>query len=413
MTLIKTSILTAIATVIKVITSFVINKLVSIYVGPSGLALIGQFQNFTGIVTTFATGGLNNGVVKYVAEYKDKDKKEKILGSALLITLGSSFIVSIVVMFFSSYFSQKILQTDEYTHVFIMFSVAVIFFALNMFLMSILNGQKEIKKYITVNIVSSLLSLFFTSLLVVNLGLLGVLYALVLNQSVVFFVTLMFVIKSNWFRFENFTQGIDKPSSKKLGKFALMAATSSISLPIMLLIVRDYIGKNFGWDAAGYWQGIWYISSMYLMVVTSSLSVYYLPRLSEITDKKELKKEIISGYKIIMPIVISMAVGIYFLRELVITIAFTEKFLPMEELFLWQLIGDVIKIASWLLSYLLLAKAMTRVFIYTEIGFKLTFMTLAYFFLNSYGLVGITYAFALNYVLYFFTMMYIFRSKIK
>ncbi len=45
MTLIKTSILTAISTIIKVISSFIINKIISLYIGPSGLALIGNLQN--------------------------------------------------------------------------------------------------------------------------------------------------------------------------------------------------------------------------------------------------------------------------------------------------------------------------------------------------------------------------------
>jgi PST family polysaccharide transporter len=46
LTLIKTSILSAIATIIKVISGFVINKVIAMYVGPSGLAVVGQLQNF-------------------------------------------------------------------------------------------------------------------------------------------------------------------------------------------------------------------------------------------------------------------------------------------------------------------------------------------------------------------------------
>ena len=50
MTLIKTSVLSAIATIIKIISGFVINKVVAIYVGPSGLAIIGQLQNFMELI---------------------------------------------------------------------------------------------------------------------------------------------------------------------------------------------------------------------------------------------------------------------------------------------------------------------------------------------------------------------------
>jgi PST family polysaccharide transporter len=108
----------------------------------------------------------------------------------------------------------------------------------------------------------------------------GALYALVTNQSIIFFVTLSFVIKSNWFKLKYFKQGIDKETLSKLGKYSLMAITSALTVPVSHLIIRNYIGENLGWDSAGYWQGIWYISSMYLMIVTTSLSVYYLPKLS-------------------------------------------------------------------------------------------------------------------------------------
>jgi len=71
----------------------------------------------------------------------------------------------------------------------------------------------------------------------------------------------------------------------------------------------------------------------------------------------ELKKEIFYGYRIILPIVVFMALGIYFLRDFAILILFSDEFIPMSDLFFYQLIGDVFKIASWLLGYLMIAKA--------------------------------------------------------
>lgn len=147
------------------------------------------------------------------------------------------------------------------------------------------------------------------------------------------------------------------------------------------------------------------------MLVTTSLSVYYLPRLSEIHENIELKREIFNGYKIIMPIVIVMSILIFLLKEYIILTAFSDKFMPMVELFTWQLVGDVIKIASWLISYIMIAKAMTKVFIYTEVGFSILFVLLSIFFVNTYGLVGMTYAFALNYTFYLLLMIYLFYRR--
>ena len=293
------------------------------------------------------------------------------------------------------------------------FGLTIFLFTLNTLFMSILNGQREIKKYVFVNILSSIFSLFFTSFLVISLNLLGALYALVLNQSVVFFITLLFLIKSNWFKIEYFKQGLDKKSLVKLSKYSLMAIASAVTIPVSHLIVRNYIGENLGWTDAGYWQGVWYISTLYLMIITTSLSVYYLPKLSEIEDNTELRKEIISGYKIIIPLVVIFSFSIYIIREYIVVIAFSKEFMPMIELFPWQLIGDVIKITSWLLSYLMLAKAMTKLFIFTEILFSLNFIILAILFIDLSGLVGVTYAYALNYLFYLFTMIFIFKKRFR
>ena len=413
MTLIKTSVLTAISTIIKLIAGFVINKVIALYVGPAGLAIVGQLQSFTSIITTFSNGAISSGIVKYTAEYQDIEEKKKIFSSSIVISLICSLIISIFLFGFSDYLSELILKDIQYSSVFIIFGATIFLFALNMVLISILNGQKEIKKYVLVNIAGSIFSLVFTSILIMQLNLMGALYAMVLNQSVMFFVTLAFVIKSSWFKLEYFKQGLDKESLSKLSKYSLMAIVSALTVPVSHLIIREYIGENLGWDSAGYWQGIWYISTMYLMLVTTTLGVYYLPRLSEIQDNKELRKEIFSGYKIIMPIVILASLIIFLLKEYVILIAFSKDFMPMMELFAWQLIGDVIKIASWLLAYLMLAKAMTKVFIYTEVLFSALFVGLSILFVDKFGLVGITYAYALNYLLYLFMMIFIFRKRFE
>ena len=413
MTLIKTSVLTAISTIIKVISAFVINKVIAIYVGPSGLAIVGQLQNFMELIVTFSNGAITNGIVKYTAEYQTIEDKQKVFSTSIIISLVCSLIVSIFLFGFSGYLSELILKDTQYSSVFIIFGLTVFLFALNTVLMSILNGQKEIKKYVLVNIVSSIFSLFFTSFLIMQLNLMGAMYALVTNQSIIFFVTLAFVIKSNWFKLEYFRQGIDKETLLKLGKYSLMAITTALTVPVSHLIIRNHIGENLGWDSAGYWQGIWYISTMYLMIITTSLGVYYLPKLSEIQDNAELRKEIFNGYKIIMPIVIIMSILIFLLKEYIILIAFSDKFMPMMELFAWQLIGDVIKIASFLLAYLMLAKAMTKIFIYTEVGFSVLFVLFSIYFINTFGLIGITYAFSLNYFLYLVAMIFIFRKRFE
>ena len=412
MTLVKTSILTFIATAIKMLAGLVINKAVAVYIGPTGLALVGQFQNFSQLVMTAARGAINSGVTKYAAEYGKDDERIPILFStASKISLAASVIVGAGIVIFSNYVSLQFLKSEEYDYIFVIFGFTIVLFVINNLLLSILNGLKEIKTWVMINIIQSLYSLVFTTLLIVFLGLDGALIALVTNQSVIFFIVIWMLRKHPVIKLENFRGAFDTPEAKKLGGFALMAITSAATVPVSHLIVRNYLSENLSWDAAGYWQAIWYISTMYLMVVTTTLSIYYLPKLSEITDKAELRNELLQGYKIIMPIVIVMSVTIFLLKDFIIWLLFTEDFAPMRELFFWQLVGDVMKLAAWLIAYLMLAKAMTKTFIATEIVFSLSFVLLSIWFVNQYGLVGMSYSFAVNYTLYFFVMISVTKSE--
>lgn len=412
MTLIKTSILSFISTVIKLLTGLVINKAVALYIGPSGLALIGQFQNFMQLAMTTAQGGINSGVTKYTAEYEgDITQLTPLFSTALRISLYCSLIVSIAMIVFSKIAAQYFLGNTEYYYIFILFGITIIFFVINQLLLSIINGLKEIIFFIKVNIIQSIYSLIFTTLWIVFYGLNGALIAFVTNQSVIFFIVLWLLKKHKIIKIDSFKEKFNKIESRKLLSYSLMAFTSVATVPVSQLIIRNHIGENIGWDQAGYWQAVWYISSMYLMVVTTALSIYYLPRLSEIKDDFELRKELIKGYSLIIPVVIVMSLTVYFLKDFIIYVLFTVEFRPMRELFAWQLIGDVIKIASWLLGYIMLAKAMTRIFIITEILSSTLFVVLSVYLSNLYGVIGVTYAFAINYTVYLFIMIWVMRKR--
>ncbi len=414
MTLIKTSVLSAISTIIKVIAGFVSIKVVAVYVGPSGLALIGQMQNFISMMSSVASAGVNSGVVKYTAEhYEDEQIKQKIWSSALKISLVLIIPMAIGIIFLADFISMQLLNTAEYSSIFMVFAITVIFFVLNGLLTSILNGQKEIKKLTILNIVGSLFGLAVTILLVTQYELYGALIAGIVSQSIVFFITLAFVLKSSWFKLSMFLGSMDKEYRNKLLKYSLMTITYIITSSLSQIYIRHYLGANIGWDEAGYWQAIWRISETYLMLITTTLTIYYLPKLSSIQDKVELRKELLYGYKIIMPIVIVMALGIYIFRDFIISILFSEAFSPMAQLFFYQLIGDVIKIAAWLLGFIMVAKAMTRLSIFSEIFFACSFVGFVVLFVNIYGLIGVTIAFMVNYLIYMIFLYFSLRGYLS
>lgn len=414
MTLVKTSILSFVATAIKLLAGLVINKAVAIYIGPSGLALIGQFQNFIQIAMTVASGAINTGVTKYTSEYGRENSKTPILFStAGKISLTSSLLVGLTIILFSSIASEHLLRSRDYTYIFILFGITIPLFVINNILLYILNGLKEINTYIAINIIQSIYSLVFTTLLIIWLGLEGALIALVTNQSTVLIILLWMLRKHELIQLNNFKKTFCTKEAKKLMGYAAMALTSAATVPVSHLIIRNYIGETLGWEQAGYWQAIWYISSMYLMVVTTALSTYYLPKLSELKNKSELFSEIANGYIIIIPIVSIMAFIIYMIRDSIIWILFSNDFTEIRDLFLYQLIGDVVKIAAILIATVLLSKAMIKIYIITEILFSINFIILSIAFIDHFGLIGVTYSYLVNYTLYLIIIFIIIKSKWK
>ena len=413
MKLIKTSFFSAIITVIRIGSGFVAGKFVAIFTGPSGVAVIGQFVNFITIILTFANGAINAGVVKYTAEYEDDDRKLKLLFStSLKISVYSSAIIGILLLFTASYFSLWIFESPIYINPLRVLGVTAILYSLNSLFISILNGKKQINIYTIVNTAGSIIGLIFTIALVYFYKLEGALYSLVLSQAIVFFVTLILIIKSDWFSWSYFNQKFDKELALKLSKFGLMAVVSSITGPVSQILLRKILVAKLDIDSAGYWQGMMRISDGYLLLIITSLSTYYLPKLSSLHTDKELRQEILNGYKIVLPLVFVGCVVIYFMRFLIIKTLYTSDFQHMESLFLFQLIGDFFKIAAWMLGYLIVAKAMTKIYIISEILFGISYVLLGYIFVHFFKLNGISIAFAANYFIYLLVVLFIFRKLI-
>ena len=413
MKLIKTTFFSAIITFIRIASGFVASKTIAIFSGPAGVALIGAFTNFIAITLTFANGAINTGVVKYTAEFNEDEKELKSLFStAFKISVFCSSIVGILLFTLAPYFSFLIFTKQEFANPIRVLGLTIILYSLNTLFLSILNGKGQIKSYTVVNVVGTLVGLITTLVLVYFFKIQGALYALVLSQSIFFFATVFLIINGDWFSWSFFSKTFDKTIAKKLSHFSLMAIVTALTGPISQILLRNILIEKLGIDSAGYWQGMMRISDGYLMLITTSLSTYYLPKLSTIKTDSELKFELWKGYKIIVPTVLFGCIAIYLMRYFIIKTLFTNDFYKMEELFLYQLVGDFFKMSAWTLAYLMLAKAMTKLYIVTEILFSFSYVLISLFCISYFGLKGISIGFAINYIGYFVLLMLMFRKLI-
>jgi len=406
MTLIKTSFWTGLSVAFRAISVFIISKVVALYTGPVGLALIEQFQNFMQIVRTFSGGLIQQGIVKYVAEYKDNaEVKSRILSSAVVVCVMVSLGLSMFLFCFSTEISLLMLKSVAYKKIMMIFSSSIILFSLNNLFFAVLNGELEIRKYAVCNIVNSILVLITTLFLVVHYGLYGGLLALVFNQSIVFFFTLFLLMRCNWFKIRSFMLGIDIESLSKILTYSLITIVGTLAVPLAQLLVRNEVASIFSWEDAGYWQAITKLSNNFAILLDATLGVYYLPKFSGIQSSRELKAEILHGYKFIIPIACIAASFVFIFRSQVVIILYSRQFLPMLFLFKYQLIGDIARAGAWLTFYVMIAKKMLKSLLVTEIFFFLFYPVATKIFIHYFGLIGTTMGFAISNLFYWMLML--------
>jgi PST family polysaccharide transporter len=414
MSLVKTSLLNGIAVIVKVASALVLNKILAVYVGPAGYAIIGQFQNAVSIVVNLAGGVVATGVTKATAQhFDDEAKQHAVWQTAIRLSLTASIIAALVLLLIGDSLAQWLLHRADMSSVFVWLALTLPAMATNNLLLAIVNGKKEVGIYVMANIVGSLTSMAVVGLLAFNFGLYGTLVAFTISPAIVLLSTAAIVVRRDWFKTRFLWGQINRTALSELSGFGIMGLTSALATPITFMLIRDHLSTVLGLTAAGYWQASWKISEIYLMLVTTTLSVYYLPRLAEIRTASELKAEIIKVYRFVMPIVGVGALSIYLLREFIIKVLFTPDFLPMQELFLWQLLGDVVKIGSWILAYIMLGRSMVKHFVFTEISFSISFILLSWIFVSFFGLTGVAIGYAINYCLYWVCMGYLVRNEMR
>lgn len=401
MTLIKTGVLNAIAVAIRIVSSIVLNKIIAIYVGPSGYALIGQFQSLVAMLTTFANGGMNTGVTKGTAEhFDDAQRQQRLWRTAGTVTIVGAGAIGLGTALFNAWISGQVLEDERYGFVFVWLGISLILIALNGLLLAILNGKKQIALFVVINITGSLIGLATTAALTIGFGLAGALTAFSVNQAIVFLVSAAACLRQPWFRPSMLFGSVDRDALRELLKFTAMALTSAIVMPLTQILIRNHLIDRFGMSDAGYWEALFRISTLYLTIVTVPLSIYFLPRLAEIRNGEELRREIWAGYRLILPLTAIGAAVIFLLRDLIILMLFTSDFIPMRELFGWQSIGDVLKISGWLFGYVLIARGMMKSFIATEVLSGILWYMLVLAMTPVWGPVGAQMAYAASYLIY-------------
>lgn len=367
MTRLRSIVLSGITTIARVLAGFVSVKIVAVTVGPGGVAILGQFQSFLQLTGNLAHLGITQGVTKYIAANKGDEAQERnIVRTSVWITLVASVSISVLMLIASPWLSDYIFGEPGWSWLFVIAAMSISLGAMNQLFQSIMNGYKDLNDLMRLRTYGIFTTLILTVLLTLLFGLQGSLLALVVAQIAGMGLLYRIGRKKSWFGSIRLKEGPDKTLSKKLLAFAAMTLIAGVLTSLRQMFTRDLIEFHFDMTTAGYWQALNRISDMYLMVITATLSIYYLPRLSEIKQMNELRSEVKRSLMILVPATIAMTLVMYFMRSFIVTVVLSEEFRPIENLMGWQFAGDVLKITSWLLAMVLMVKEKVKAFLILE-----------------------------------------------
>lgn len=412
--LFKVTSLNSVSVLIKIGIGLVTSKLLAVFVGPSGMALVGNLRNFLSSLESISTLGFTNGIVKYATEEKDDTAQlRKTISTVFISLLTVSMILSVVLCFFSSHWNDQIFGRNfEYQIVFKVVAIALPWYAISLFLLSLINGLGKFKEVIWVNIIGNGIGLLVSIFMILQFRTMGALLSIVITPALLFFATFYFLNKEicllSTIRYRYF----DFQIIKNLSSYSLMAIVSSVIGPLVFLAIRKNAIQIVGLEQAGFWETISRISTYYMMFVTTILSVYFLPKLVVAKNNQETKIVFWSFYKNILPLFIVALSVIYLCRFIIVKILFTDEFLPVTTLFFWQLLGDVFKAASWVLGYQFFAKKMTKAFIITEMFSLAVLYFSSIFLIRFFGILGVVMAQAFDNFIYFLVLVFYFRKSL-
>jgi PST family polysaccharide transporter/antigen flippase len=396
----KASLSIAIAHGVRLLGGLIVIKMIAIYLGPEGFGRLGHFMSLIAILSVLAGGGILNGMVKYVSEYKQQPENLNIfLSNALAYSLAFSSLLFVVLMISAKPISLILFKSVEYSELIMVLGGIQFLYAIVNFCNGTINGLRETFKFSKILVIGTLIGLPINYYAISHYGFTGAVVGLALVNACLLLPALFELSKLEVYKRIKFS--LNRPDTYRLSKFSLMQMISLATLPLAEIYVRNLIIDNAGWYETGLWQSLMRLSSVYVGFFTTFLAAYYMPTLSSIVDKNQVVKYVTKYVLGVGVAFMLIAVMLYVFRELVFTVIFSKAFVIPAGYLGFQLLGDLFKIMSYVIAFLVVAKARARLYVMGELIQTALYLGIATWFIKVADVSKVFSAYAVSNFLYF------------
>jgi len=393
---------------------FLSSKMIAVFLGPSGMALTGSLRNFLTSVDTFSTLGIQNGIITYTAQFeKEEEQLARVISTTIITLLISAVFCGVLLIVPAAGWSAWVFNGNrEYAWVFTVLGCVLPLYSGSIVFISLLNGLGKYHKVIYLNIAGNFFGVLVSALLIWKMGVAGAFLGLIISPVLSMFLSIYPLFSSIDMRLLLQRKYFDIRTLKNLSAYSLMSFITALAAPVVYISLRNTIIDTSGLKEAGYWEGMGRLSSFYLTFITTLITVYFLPKLSKAVTINETKSIFRSYYKIVVPIFMAGIIVIFFLKNIIIQITLSSDFLPMSDLFIWQLSGDLLKVCSFILAQEFFARRLTKMYIGTELFSFAVFYTSGRILIPYFGAEGAAMAHFCTYLIYFMVLLILFRKKV-
>lgn len=388
------------------------NKIIAILLGTLGVGLISIYQSVLDLIKSLSSFGIETAGVREIASNTDDDlktatsiaiiKKWSIIFATLGATLNLALCYPISIQFFGS---------NEYTIPIALLSICTFFTLLAAGEAVILQGLRKISYMVKSGLIWNTVGLIIAIPLYFVFKINGIIPVFIL-VSICMYVSAYYYRKKINIELPpiSFKQLISKQSFiLKLGLYIVIAAIIS---QYSNFLIKSIITQHLGINSVGLFQAAWTISNVYLMLVLKSMSADFYPRLSGLIKNNEENNKLINQQTYITLITVTpIIVFLILLSKPIISLLYTSDFDSTSTLLHWLLLGSFLKVISWPLGFVLLARGKGLLFFISELIYNLIFVSFVYFLIPVFGINTMGIAYLISYSFYL-AIVYLFSYKL-
>lgn len=377
-------------------------KVLAVLLGPSGIGLMGLYQNIMGMASTLAGCGVGRSGVRQLAASAGEAETLAIvrrtlwLGNLLLGIFGMALL-----WLLREPVAQWVFGSAAHANAVGWLSFGILLTLIAGSQTALLQGLRRIGDMARVNILSAFVGAAVGILAVYLLKEDGVLWFVLTAPAVTVLVAGYYAARLPSPQTPNDWAAIQQQWLVMLKMGIPLMAASLLTL-ITQLAARSIILRELGLDASGYFQAAWAISMTYIGFVLGAMVTDFYPRLTEaINDHERAGKLVNEQAEMALLLAGPALVVMISFAPWVIHLLYAESFAPAADILRWQVLGDILKVASWPMGIILAAKGRSSLTLLAEICWNGSYIAFIAIGIPVFGLVSSGIGFLFAYTVYY------------